>query len=84
MVDQPIAFVDHNTSSVTEANLNFAVSSYSSPCSLLDDCTKIFVGFMGTTPPTYACAVRFMNLGAETKFEKGASDRNSPPGVGLS
>ena len=32
---------------------------------------------MGTTPPTYACAVRFMNFGAETKFEKGASDRNS-------
>ena len=35
---------------------------------------------MGTTPPTDACAVRFMNFGAETKFEKGASDRNSPTG----
>ena len=33
---------------------------------------------MGTTPPTHACAVRFMNFCAETKFEKGASDRNSP------
>ena len=33
---------------------------------------------MGTTPPTHACAVRFMNYCAETKFEKGASDRNSP------
>ena len=33
---------------------------------------------MGTTPPTHACAVRFMNFSAETKFEKGASDRNSP------
>ena len=39
----------------------------------------VFVGFMGTTPPTHACAVRFMNFGAETKFEKGASDRNSLP-----
>ena len=38
---------------------------------------------MGTTPPTHACAVRFMNFGAETKFEKGASDRNSHPGIGL-
>ena len=38
---------------------------------------------MGTTPPTHACAVRFMNFGAETKFEKGASDRNSPPGGNL-
>ena len=37
---------------------------------------------MGTTPPTHACAVRFMNFGAETKFEKGASDRNSRPGDG--
>ena len=36
---------------------------------------------MGTTPPTDACAVRFMNFGAETKFEKGASDRNSLPVV---
>ena len=36
---------------------------------------------MGTTPPTHACAVRFMNC-AETKFEKGASDRNSRPGDG--
>ena len=36
---------------------------------------------MGATPPTHACAVRFMNFGAETKFEKGASDRNSPPGL---
>ena len=34
---------------------------------------------MGTTPPTHACTFRFMNFGAETKFEKGASDRNSPP-----
>ena len=33
---------------------------------------------MGTTPPTHACAVCFINLAAETKFEKGASDRNSP------
>ena len=40
------------------------------------------VGFMDTTPPTHACAVRFMNFSAETKFEKGASDRNSPPGLG--
>ena len=39
---------------------------------------------MGTTPPTHACAVRFMNFGAETKFEKWAvpisrngTDRNS-------
>ena len=32
---------------------------------------------MGTTPLTHACAVRFVNFGAETKFEKGASDRNS-------
>ena len=31
----------------------------------------------GLTPPIHACAVRFMNFGAETKFEKGASDRNS-------
>ena len=36
---------------------------------------------MGTTPPTHACAVRFMNFCAETKFEKGASDRNSQTGV---
>ena len=35
---------------------------------------------MGTTPPTYACAIRSINFGAETKFEKGASDRNSRPG----
>ena len=34
----------------------------------------------GLTPPIHACAVRVMNFGAETKFEKGASDRNSPPG----
>ena len=34
---------------------------------------------MGTTPPTHACAVRFMHFCAETKFEKGASDRNSLP-----
>ena len=32
----------------------------------------------GLTPPIHACAVRVMNFGAETKFEKGASDRNSP------
>ena len=31
----------------------------------------------GLTPPIHACAVRVMNFGAETKFEKGASDRNS-------
>ena len=37
---------------------------------------------MGTTPPTHACAVRFMNFCAETKFEKGASDRNSHSGGG--
>ena len=37
---------------------------------------------MGTTPPTHACAVRFTNFCAETKFEKGASDRNSRPGDG--
>ena len=36
---------------------------------------------MGTTPPTHTCAVRFMNFCAETKFEKGASDRNSRPGT---
>ena len=35
----------------------------------------------GLTPPIHACAVRVMNFGAETKFEKGASDRNSPTGV---
>ena len=34
---------------------------------------------MGTTPPTHACAVCFMNFCAETKFEKGASDRNLWP-----
>ena len=33
----------------------------------------------GLTPPIHACAVRVMNFGAETKFEKGASDRNSHP-----
>ena len=32
----------------------------------------------GLTPPIHACAFRFMNFGAETKFEKGASDGNSP------
>ena len=32
---------------------------------------------MGTTPLTYACAVCFINFCAETKFKKGASDRNS-------
>ena len=32
----------------------------------------------GLTPPIHTCAVRVMNFGAETKFEKGASDRNSP------
>ena len=37
----------------------------------------------GLTPPIHACAVRVMNFGAETKFEKGASDRNSPPGQGV-
>ena len=36
----------------------------------------------GLTPPIHACAVRVMNFRAETKFEKGASDRNSPPGEG--
>ena len=36
-------------------------------------------GLAGLTPPIHACAVRFMNFGAETKFEKGASDRNSLP-----
>ena len=36
----------------------------------------------GLTPPIHACAVRVMNFGAETKFEKGASDRNSLPGPG--
>ena len=49
-------------------------SNYSSPCLMTED----ILGFMGTTPPTHACAVRFMNFGADTKFEKGASDRNSP------
>ena len=34
---------------------------------------------MGTTPPTHACAVRFMNFGAG--IEKGASDRNSHLGL---
>ena len=34
----------------------------------------------GLTPPILACAVRVMNLGAETKFKKGTSDRNSRPG----
>ena len=34
-----------------------------------------------TTPLTHACAVRFMDFCAETKFKKGASDRNSPPVV---
>ena len=48
----------------------------------IEDRFEDIVGFMGTTPPTHACAVRFMNFGAETKFEKGASDRNSPPGHG--
>ena len=38
------------------------------------------IEFKGLTPPIYACAVRFMNFGAETKFEKGASDRNSQTG----
>ena len=33
----------------------------------------------GLTPPIHACAVRVMNFGAETKLEKGASDRNSHP-----
>ena len=33
----------------------------------------------GLTPSIHACAVRVMNSGAETKFEKGASDRNSHP-----
>ena len=37
---------------------------------------------MGTTPPTHACAVCFMNFCAETKFKKGASDRNSHTGLG--
>ena len=32
---------------------------------------------MGTTPPTHACAVCFVSFCAETKFEKGASDKNS-------
>ena len=36
----------------------------------------------GLTPPIHACAVRVMNFGAETKFEKGASDRNSPTVAG--
>ena len=34
---------------------------------------------MGTTPPTHACAVCFINFCAETKFKKGESDRNLPP-----
>ena len=38
---------------------------------------------MGTTPPTHACAVGSMNFCAVTKFEKGASDRNWPPGERL-
>ena len=45
---------------------------------MLDDCIGLRV--QGTTPPIYACAVGSMNFSAETKFEKGASDRNSPPG----
>ena len=36
---------------------------------------------MGTTPPTQACAVCFVSFCAETKFKKGASDRNSPTGL---
>ena len=35
----------------------------------------------GLTPPIHACAVRVMNFGAETKFEKGASDRNLQSGL---
>ena len=36
---------------------------------------------MGTTPPTHACAVCFVSFCAETKFEKGASDRNLRTGL---
>ena len=34
------------------------------------------VGFMGTTSPTHSFTVHLHNLGAETKFKKGASNRN--------
>ena len=43
--------------------------------------TDISLRFTGITPPTHACAVCFVSFCAETKFEKGASDRNSLTGV---
>ena len=71
VVDQPIAFVNHNTSSVTVAKLELF---YSSPWLMT------IVWFMGTTPPTHTWTVCFMNFDAKTKFEKCVSDRNLHPG----
>ena len=42
VVDQPIAFVNQDTSSVTVTNLNFAIAHLARYC-------RALVGFMGTT-----------------------------------
>ena len=75
MVGQPIAFVHHNTSLVTVANSNFAIVAYLAWW-LYEDIGLRVHGYNSTHSRMRSA---FHELRAETKFEKGASDRPYGP-----